>query len=352
MLRTLAIILLCLPAGCGTLDYYSQSIAGGVHLLEQRTPVSAVIADPKTPDHVRSKLQVVARILDFAHTELGLPDNGSYDTYADTGRQYVVWNVFVAPPLSVQPVQSCFLFVGCLAYRGFFDRERALKYSDKMARAGMDVYLGGVSAYSTLGWFADPVLNTMIDRPDYDIARVIFHELSHQKLYFRNDTDFNEAFADAVAFIGVNRWLRSQHAAALERFNDENLQEARFTNLVLSYRQRLKTLYASAAGNGEKLARKQQLMDEMLRDYHRMREQGLLDAGYDQFMSAGVNNARLASIATYRELVPGFLRVYALAGDDLQSFYARVAALQRCSMQARRQTLEQSDGTLTCAGSG
>ncbi len=203
---------------CATTSYYLQSLSGHVDLLLKRQPISGILASQNTDKLLRDKLEMVLEIRRFASEHLGLPDNGSYSDYADLGRNFVVWNVFAAPELSLQAKQWCFLFVGCLNYRGYYSEEAANRYAQTLEAQGHDVFVGGVTAYSTLGWFNDPVLNTMLNRDNNYLASVIFHELSHQKLYLKNDTAFNEAFAEMVAQTGVQYWL-NLHGTAASRQN-------------------------------------------------------------------------------------------------------------------------------------
>src|ERR1700683_4876474 len=189
--------------------YLLESAQGQLALMSTRRPIARVVADPRTPADVRKQLEAVAQIREFATRDLHLPDNGSYRTYADVGRPYVVWNVFAAPEFSVDPKEWCYPIVGCVAYRGYFVERRARRFADKLRRRGLDVAVGGVAAYSTLGHFNDPILNTMLGWSDVELASIIFHELTHQMIYVANDADFNEALATTVEEEGVRRWLRS-----------------------------------------------------------------------------------------------------------------------------------------------
>ena len=178
--------------------------------LSKREPIGRVIDDPSTPPALRAKLQEVTEIRDFASRDLSLPDNGSYRSYADVGRPYVVWNVVAAPEFSLNPRRWCYPIVGCVAYRGYFHETKARSYAAKLRGEGLDVSVGGVAAYSTLGHFSDPILNTMMGWDDVELASIVFHELTHQLLYARNDSSFNEALATTVEEEGVRRWLLHQ----------------------------------------------------------------------------------------------------------------------------------------------
>ena len=229
-------------------------------VMAKRHSIARLATDPTTPEALRLRLATVEQIRRFSVLHLGLPDNGSYRSYADLERDFVVWNVFASPEFSLQPLRWCYALVGCLNYRGYFKRRDAVKFASKLRAQGHDVFVGGVAAYSTLGWFKDPVLNTMLRWDDARLAEVIFHELAHQKLYVRGDTPFNEAFATAVAKIGVERWLEKDMATTVrQRFKQDQRHERAFVDLVLATRSRLKDLYASALVDSEMRQLKREL---------------------------------------------------------------------------------------------
>jgi predicted aminopeptidase len=193
-----AVALIALVAGCQSLAYYTQAIGGHLKVLSRARPVPEWLADPSTPPELKQRLETARRIREFASTHLKLPENNSYAAYAELNRSYVVWNVFAAPEFSVEPKNECFPFIGCVSYRGFYSEGDARRHAAKLREAGYDVYVGGVPAYSTLGWSDDPLLSTFIGYSDAQLARLVFHELAHQLVYVRDDTTFNESFAVAV----------------------------------------------------------------------------------------------------------------------------------------------------------
>lgn len=325
--------------GCSSLGYYGQAISGQLEILNDRRPLETVIEDDDTPPAVRDKLRLVRSVLAFAHEELALPDNGSYRQYADLGRPFVTWNVFAAPELSLRPRRWCYLPVGCFNYRGYFDREAALQYGANLRRQGWDVYVGGVRAYSTLGWFRDPVLNTMLDQADWEIARLIFHELAHQKVYLANGTDLNEAFAESVARIGLERWLASRPPASTVRIRQALDFEDDFIALLLDYKQRLGQVYRSDRPAAAKRLRKRRLLDELRVAYTKLKARHGGDDRYDRWMSGRLNNGKLVAVSTYRRLMPAFLALYRSTGDDLTAFYAYVEDLRECGRDSLRQRL-------------
>ena len=314
--------------GCAASDYYSQAVSGHLELMRRAHPIAARIADPATPPPLRAKLERVIAMREFASRELGLPDNGSYRSYADIGRPFAVWNVFAAPELSVEPKQSCFPVAGCVAYRGYYRLADAERHGAELRAQGFDVYVGGVPAYSTLGWFDDPVLNTFVHYPDGELARLLFHELAHQVVYVKDDTVFNESFAVSVEREGVRRWLAASAEEADRRvYATLQSRKQEFIALVLGYRARLAALYRAPVPDEDKRAGKARLLDELEADYRALRASWGGFAGFDRFFAQQPNNAYLASIAAYTELVPAFERLLASNGNDLGRFYAAVRAL-------------------------
>ena len=310
----LSLSFLCL-AGCETVSYYSQAIRGQLGLVNAARPVSAWLADPATPPDLRQRLESAQRIRDFASRSLALPDNGSYASYAELDRPYAVWNVYAAPRFSVDAKQECFPFAGCVSYRGFFSERDARRQAERLRAEGNDVYLGGVPAYSTLGWFDDPLLSTFIRYSDVQLARLVFHELAHQRVYVKGDTAFNESFAVTVEEEGVRRWLAAEgRGGELEALRSGRLRRQEFALRVAQTRERLAEVFAEKMPDEKKLLRKAEEWEKLRRDYPNV-------------VPAEPNNAYLVSIALYTQLVPEFERLLAGCSGDLKEFYARVQAL-------------------------
>jgi predicted aminopeptidase len=304
-----------LTAGCQSLSYYTQAIGGHMKVMSKARPLSDWLADPATAPELRQRLETARRIREFASRELALPDNKSYLAYADIDRPYVVWNVFAAPRFSVEPKHECFPFTGCVSYRGFYAEEDARKHAAGLREAGYDVYVGGVPAYSTLGWFDDPLLSTFIRYPDAQLARLIFHELAHQLVYKKGDTTFNESFAVTVEEEGVRRWLEHEkRAGELEAFRAAQARKRQAAERVAQTRERLAAVYAMDIPPEQKLELKRAEW-QRLRDFY-------------PTIPAEPNNAFLASVALYTGLVPAFERLLAGAGS-LERFYAEAKKLAK-----------------------
>ena len=315
-----------LLTGCETLGYYAQAIGGHLDLMARAKPVPSLIADPATPQPLRERLELAASIRDYASRELKLPDNGSYRSYADLGRPYVVWNVVAAPEFSLAPVESCFPVTGCVPYRGFFAQADAERYAAGLRAKGNDVTVRGVAAYSTLGRFDDPLLSTFIRHADAELARLIFHELTHQVLYIKNDATFNESFAVAVERAGVQRWLAATgRGAALKAFLDTQELTRKFFADLDRTRARLKQIYASALPADAMREKKREAMEDLKKEL----------AANPRLRVIEPNNALLAAFATYNQLVPAFEKLLAEEGGDFERFYARVKALSASEPSSR-----------------
>jgi predicted aminopeptidase len=319
--------------------YLLQSAEGQLALMSKREPISTVIDAPSTPTKLRTQLKSVTAIRNFASHELGLPDNGSYRKYADIGRPYVVWNVVAAPEFSVEPKRWCFPIVGCVGYRGYFVEVKARKFAAGLHAEGYDVVVGGVAAYSTLGHFDDPILSTMVSWNDVELASIVFHELTHQLLYVRNDASFNEALATTVEEEGVRRWLESQGRE--KDLSDHLLQQKRYLEVIAlmsTTRDKLRELYAAGLPPPLMRERKRETFEGLRESYAALRTRWGGHAPFDAWFAQDINNAHLASIATYFACVPGFERELKAVGGNLPAFYRRVRELAKLD-QARRDLL-------------
>jgi len=320
-----------------------QAIGGQMELMRKARPIAEVLADPSTQTELKRRLERVVQIRDFASHALHLPDNESYRRYADIKRPYVVWNVFATPELSVEPKQWCFPFAGCVGYKGYFAEADAQRLAAELGKEGYDVYTGGVPAYSTLGWFKDPVLNTFIGYPETEIARLLFHELAHQVAYAKGDTTFNESFAVAIEEEGVQRWLAAHgNADQKAAFERAQLHRRGFLEIVARYRARLAQLYGQALNPIEMRAQKAQVFAQMRADYLELKRSWDGFAGYDAWFGQPLNNAQLASVAIYTQLVPAFQAILREQDGDLVRCYAevkRLAALPQAERDAAMQRL-------------
>ena len=344
---SLAVSLPVSLGGCSTVGFYAQAVQGHLGVLARSRPIDDVVADPSTPADLKERLALVLRLRAFASRELALPDNGSYRTYADLGRPAVVWNVFAASEFSVEAKQWCFPVAGCVGYRGYFHLAAADRFSERLRREdGLQTWVGPVPAYSTLGWFDDPVLNTFVRWPEAELARLIFHELAHQRVYLPGDTAFNESYAVAVELEGVRRWMNANgDPAAGEAYARSLERREAFFSLLLAHRGRLADLLREPIEDAARRTRRAALDERLRTDYAAFRNAWGQPAstdrpavsfdGFDRWFGNGPNNAQLASVALYNEHVPAFQRMLQEAAGDLAVFHARVAELSAQSREQR-----------------
>lgn len=344
-----ALALACVLTGCGTARFYTQAIRGQTQMLFRQHSIPKLLANTNTPPRLAERLQLALSIRNFAEQELGLPANGHYLTYADLQRPFAVWNVYAAPEFSLKPRSWWYPVVGRLDYRGYFAEADARRLAARLVLKGNDVYVGGVQAYSTLGWFRDPVLNTFIHDADADLAELLLHELAHQRLFVPGDTDFNEAFATAVAEEGVRRWLRSRgpnHAVALLEFENASRRKAEFVALLNRTRTRLTELYPETCppegSRTDDLRRaKSEILNRLRNEYATLKAGWGGASEFDPWFKAPLNNARLNTVEAYFGLVPAFRQLLAENGGDLGKFYQAAKSLGRLETTARQQQLQR-----------
>jgi predicted aminopeptidase len=343
LLRIVGLMVLAsATSGCVSVRYYAQAIHGEYQILAHRQPIDKLIADPRTPSNLRGQLQLVQELRTFAGSQLKLPVGDSYNKYVDVHRKYVVWDVQAAPQFSLQPKTWWYPFLGRLAYRGYFSEKSARHYGDRLAKKGFDVYVDGVEAYSTLGWFKDPLLNTFIENNQADLSETLFHELAHRAIFVNGDTDFNEAFATTVGQEGARRWLKSRgEAEALPQYEEELVRDKQFVRVVLNTRERLENLYRGAAPRDELPREKQQMFDDLRQRYAEMKTAWGGYSGYDEWFAHDLNNAKLNTIANYYDYVPGFQKLLQLNGGDMEKFYDAVRRLAKETKEQRHQELRE-----------
>ncbi|WP_430962059.1 aminopeptidase [Pseudomonas cremoricolorata] len=338
--RLVPVLAALVLSGCSSLGYYGQLAEGQWQLLRARQPVSALIDDPRTSPALRQQLQRAQTARRFASQTLKLPDNQSYRVYADLGRPFVVWNVFATPELSLQPLSHCFPIAGCVAYRGYYRQGAARGAAALLRQQGMDVYVGGVEAYSTLGWFDDPILSSMLTWGDERLATLIFHELSHQRVYVPDDTAFNESYATFVEQEGTREWRRAQGLALADERAPQ--QRDQFVALVLEARERLQALYASPRSDADKRLAKQAEFARLRQRYQRVRDQQWAgDRRYDAFIYGPLNNAKLLPFGLYDQWVPAFAALFRQVEGDWTRFHQRVERLGQLPAAARTAQLQR-----------
>ena len=338
----LVLLLTLMLPGCSNLGYYSQAVGGHLEVMRVSRPIKELVEDPHCEPGLKKRLEEVHQIREFASRQLGLPDNDSYRSYADLQRPYVTWNVFAAPEFSLKAEKWCMLIVGCVSYRGFFSQSEAEMAAQQLRQQGFDVYVGGVPAYSTLGFFSDPVLNTFIASGNLEVARLVFHELAHQMVYVEGDTAFNESFATLVENEGLRRWLEHQGNQKLAHVvDDRRQQKAAFVELVNSYRAKLHDIYASDLPVDTKRSAKAEVMRDMQRAYLSQQKAHGKPPVYKQWLEKDLNNAKIASLALYTKHYPAFNTLLDEEGGSLPAFYERVKILSGLPVRERNATFKK-----------
>jgi len=354
LLLVLSVALVAAVSGCRTIGFYAQAMKGQYQIFAHQQLIDKLIADPQTPPKLREQLKLVEQLRAFAKDNLKLPVDGHYRKYVDVHRPYVVWNVQAAPQFSLQPRTWWYPLVGSLEYRGYFSEAGARRYAARYAKNGDDVYVDGVEAYSTLGWFKDPVLNTFVDRNEPELAEVLFHELGHQRVFARGDTDFNEAYATTVGQEGARRWLRaSGKTNLLERYEITLRRNDQFVHLIMGTREELQKVYGDTLDKDGKVKAastpplppaqlkeaKEQVFAELRANYQQLKTGWGGYAGYDEWFARELNNAQLNTIANYYDFLPAFQRVLEMNGNDMEKFYVEVERLSKMSKDERHQWL-------------
>jgi len=334
--------------GCSTVGYYSQIVSGHMRIVMGKRPVAEVVSDQSINDGVKRRLAVAQRARQFGIEELGLPDNNSYTSFYDTGQNYVTWNVVAAEEFSFKPNTWCFPIAGCVSYRGYYAKEDAESYAKGLAEEGLDVAVNGATAYSTLGWFEDPILNTMLARSDPSIASLLFHELAHQQLYVGDDSTFNESYASFVEQEGLRQWQESEERLNPELKNSKMTEELtarkkrqeNFIALLSDTRESLEELYDSALDADEMRQKKAERFDQMRDEYESLKESWGGYSGYDLWFSRKLNNARLVSVATYNDYIPAFEVLFSESGGTFEKFYIAARELSELAPEVRTEKMQ------------
>jgi predicted aminopeptidase len=328
-------------SGCSSLGYYWQAIHGHFDIVSREQPITDLLQQTDLDPTLRDKLQLVQQARQFASSQLALPDNGSYTEYADLQRPFVTWNVIATPALSVKPKRWCYVFAGCFNYRGYFHEQDARAFAKQLKQQGYDVAIAGAWAYSTLGWFDDPVLNTMLQHDDADVIGTLFHELGHQTVYVKDDSSFNESFANTVEQEGLRRWyLHTGQPARYQAYLQRRQQHNAIIKMLEDTRANLRNLYAQTISAEAKREQKAKTFAALKQQYQTWRQSHRYD-GYDRWMQQKLNNAHLALIATYSDKVPAFMAMLAAKQGNLPAFYQEAKRVGALPSAQRLAVLEQ-----------
>ncbi len=322
-----AALLAILPS-CQTFRFYGQAIGGQLEILGKSQPNTQVIADPATSPGLRSQLLAAEQIRRFARDHLSLPGEKSYGKYADLGREHVVWVLYAAPEFSLKPKTWFYPAVGEMDYRGYFREHDSVELARQLRTDGYDVFIGGVDAYSTLGWFHDPVLNTFGAYPDIDLAETIFHELTHRVVFHWGDTVFNESLANVVAEEGVKRWLTHEgRFADLRKYQGRLVRRREFYHEIDRARCNLEALYASSQP-APVMRQKKAAVLAKLRDQFRELRRRWGGHGLESWLHEDLNNGHIVSLNLYADKMPAFEKLLADCGGNLDVFFKQAARLK------------------------
>jgi len=328
--------------GCADLSYYLHSVKGQLSIVQKTVAIEELLTDETTDPKLVQQLQLVERLREFAFQQLALPESGSYSRYADVGRNHVLKNLYAADEFSVTLQQWCYPIVGCAGYRGYFDDDMLEAFKAELVKQSKDIYVSNIPAYSTLGWFDDPVLNTFVYWPEYRLAGLIFHELAHQRLYIDGDSSFNESFAMAVQLSGTEKWLQQNgQLLELQQYRQRFINRLLVTELIEQTREELRLLYQTDLDQDQMRIQKQQIIARMKRDYELLAAQFSVPDGFKYWFQGELNNARLASVSTYYSGVGAFRQLLSNLNEDYAEFYRQVEKTAALPPVERQQQMKQ-----------
>lgn len=337
------LLVFCLSA-CSSPAYYLQAMSGQKKLMQSRQDIQSLLGDPATPAELAAQLESAEQIKAFAQDVLGLPLEGSYSSYVEVEGEALLWNVVATGEFSLEPKKWCFPVAGCVPYRGFFKQQKARESADRLAGKGMDVIVSPATAYSSLGWFNDPLLSTMFSGSDTRLAAYLFHELAHQRLYIKHDGLFNEGYASFVEETGVRTWLElNDQPDELQKWQQLEAVSKDFSRLVGKTRMRLARLYASDETDTALRQQKADIFSTLERDYQQLRDsQWQGKPYYAAWFNEPLNNARFALYNTYEGSHCAFQALWVESAGDWQEFHRLAEQKSRLAKDERREWLKQS----------
>jgi predicted aminopeptidase len=338
------LVLLCLLTACSGPAYYTQAISGQLKLMHARQDIQALLKDPSTSAELTEQLKLAEQLISFAQDSLDLPADGSYSSYVEVEGDALVWNVVATEEFSLQARKWCFPVAGCVPYRGFFNQQKARNSAEKLRTKGMDVSVSPSAAYSSLGWFSDPLLSTMLSGSDTRLAAYLFHELAHQRLYIKDDGLFNEGYASFVEEAGLKLWLEAnQRQDDLQRWQELQDIGKDFGSLIEKIRKELSDLYQTDIPEADKRERKKDIFRSLLHSLDELREEKWQGKKYyANWFEEPPNNARLALYNTYEGSHCAFQGLWLESDGDLRKFHQLAEKKSRLQKEERQEWLKQS----------
>jgi predicted aminopeptidase len=306
--------------GCAVGFLWHVSV-GQLKLLSRRQPVEEVLQQAALSEEEQDKLRLIMQVRQFAMKQLGLQVDDSYTTFVDVGGPYVTYNVSAAPKDALRPYVWWFPIVGRVPYKGYFNKEAALRQARKLEARDYDTYVRGVRAYSTLGYFADPILSSMLAYPDFALINTIFHELVHRTVWVKGRVSFNESLASFVAAQGVLVYLAEQHgadASPLQLYQDLQADAKVFRAYMYTVVQRLETLYQGPLSRVEKLRQREHIFTAAASDYPSVFPRMKTKHYQRYFERRTLNNAVLLSFRRYNRDMSFFEQALVAHDGDIR----------------------------------
>jgi predicted aminopeptidase len=335
-MRLIIVLVVLLSSGCADLGYYWHSAKGHMEVMNRRVAIKDLLRDPQTDTELKQRLTLVREIREFAFNRLRLPESGSYSDYAQLDNPYVLQNLFAAPEFSTQLLSWCYPVAGCTSYRGFYEQQRLDAFVAGLKADKNEVHISRVPAYSTLGWFDDPVLSSFINWPDHRLAGLLFHELTHQRIYIDGDSRFNESLASAVQLVGIRLWLEYKNQPLLlEKYNRGLVYRRDVAQLIESARDQLEKIYKNGETDDWKRQQKQKIFQLMRDQYEDISRRHNYRDGYAKWVAADLNNAKLGSVSTYNALIPAFVSMITALDNDFERFYRYAEKLGESDKEKR-----------------
>ena len=333
--------------GCET-PYYWHLINGQTCILLGRQPINELLTDPNLEPDTRQKFEFLQAVLVFARDDIGLATSSNYTYYFDTKGEPVGWNTSASPPDRFEPFLWKFPVVGKLPYKGFFDIEFGRRERDHLQAQGLDAILTPISAYSTLGFFSDPVFSPMLDYPEDGLANLILHELTHATIYAEGHTDYNESLATFVGESGSLDFLAEYfgpNTKLIENVRRRRDTEARFSSFLNRVITSLDSLYKLGLPKDSVLTKREEIFSHAKEIYKSMKDE-VLDGNFDGFLQWKVNNARLLSYRRYHGKREVFEKIHSLKNENLSE---ALQVFKACAKEQNPWTCLQ-DSTIVHSG--
>ena len=334
-----------LLSSCSSIKYNYGLIDNHLSIIKNAQPIDAILEDETINQELKTKLRLVKKIKDFAYTELHFRKTKSYSTYSDILRNAVVWNVVAVKENSFELKEWCYIFIGCFNYRGFYKKNEAEEYANDLIEFdNLEVAILPVPAYSTLGWSdlfgGDPVLNTFIWNDEIDLVRLLIHEMTHQQVFVRNDTLFNESFATFVEETGSLQWIkRNGDSSDLFLYEEKKRQRDRVGKLLRSSRESLEILFNQNLKKKETALLKEKIFQKLRASLIELKGDREVSKDFYDWVFQ-LNSAWLAAFSLYDRYKPFFNYVFIKSNSDWITFYEEVRRLKKIKKRERVKIIE------------